>query len=184
MTNKAASPLSKAATALAALAALLSACAGGRSIIVEPQRDIPAMEGTYRLIIYGANYLNDLETAAFLDLEGDGIEFAPFAPEFQYRSVEGVSAAEALRTAEAAFEHHTAYLRTYAKRLALPDGRTIGYELRPYYMRLFVGLSDVLDINYSLRDGKLVIFVRLDPRLRDLDGGDDRDHLMEGGGDR
>lgn len=40
------------------------------------------IKGSFTLIFYGGRHINDLETAVFLDKEGDQYEFEPYAPEF------------------------------------------------------------------------------------------------------
>lgn len=40
-------------------------------------------------------------------------------------------------------------------------GKTIGYELRPLYLPLDFGVSDVLDVTYWLREGKVKVVIKL-----------------------
>ena len=39
-------------------------------------------------------------------------------------------------------------------------GKTIGYELRPLYLPLDFGVSDVLDVAYWLKEGKVKVVIR------------------------
>jgi hypothetical protein len=159
-------PLRKAALVAAWLVLLLLAsCAATRAVKLEPFSDIQAIKGQYTLIIYGGNYTNDPETAAFLDKEGDGYELVPYAPSFDYRVVKGLSVAESFRLAETVFDGNTSYLRTYVKRIVVA-GETVGYELRPYYMPLRYGYSDILNIDYALeKGGRIRVYVRLRSEL-------------------
>ena len=65
-------------------------------IHTEPPGD-KEISGVFTLILYGGNYLDDLETVAFLDREGDAYTFDIFAPDFNYRTIKGLSAAEGLK---------------------------------------------------------------------------------------
>ena len=42
------------------------------------------MKGSFTLILYGGSYLDDLETIALLDSEGDQYVLEPFAPDFKF----------------------------------------------------------------------------------------------------
>jgi hypothetical protein len=60
----------------------------------------------------------------------------------------------------------------------IPDdaGGIVGFELRPLYSPLEFGFSDVMLISYSLKDGKIRAYIRLDRRAdRDRDPSGSRD---------
>lgn len=136
--------------------------------------------GTFTLIFYGGRYSNDFETVAFLDLEGDDYTFEPYAPEFDYRVKKGVPAKEAFKEAEQFVSQHPDFSRSLLSRILDKKGKTIGYELRPLYYPLRFGVSDILDIDYWIKDGKIKIIIRLIPSVeRQLfsgDGSKDSDH--------
>ena len=43
------------------------------------------VKGVFTLILYGARDINDIETLAILDLEGDQYTLEPYAPDFDYK---------------------------------------------------------------------------------------------------
>jgi hypothetical protein len=130
--------------------------------------------GTFTLILYGGNYFNDVHTVAFLDSEGDRYTFEPYAPEFEYRLVKGLSAKEALDKAQHFVSTiDSCFLRSELSKVLDQSGKTIGYELRPLYNSLCYGLADVLDVSYWQKNGKVVIRIGLKPSVeKQLLGGD------------
>jgi len=131
------------------------------------------IKGTYRVILYGCNFTNDLETIAFLDKEGDEYTFEPYAPDFQYRVIEGVPAKEALEAAEKFVRCNSSFRRTLLSSITAPNGAILGYEVRPLYFPLTYGLEDVLDNTYAIRGDKVVITIRLLPAIQ---------MMLQGGG--
>jgi len=145
------------------LAFLLSGCAfwlAGSGLEPRPVKKSD-IEGTFTAILYGANHMNDLETIAILDKEGDGYEFEPYAPEFVYRIKKHIPAKEALSEAEKFVSWHYSFRSVQLGRIPGPEGRTIGYEVRPLYYPLDFGLMDVLDVNYFLRGDKVIVIIEL-----------------------
>ena len=136
--------------------------------------NIVDVTGTFTLILHGGNYFNDVHTIAFLDLEGDQYTFEPYAPEFEYRLVKGLSAKEALDKAQHFVSTiDNCFWRSQLSRVLDQNSKTIGYELKPFYNPLCYGLSDVLDVSYRNKDGKVVIRIRLNPVVeKQLLGGD------------
>ena len=45
------------------------------------------------------------------------------------------------------------------------NGNTIGYEVRPLYMFFVFGRSNVLEVDYWLRDGKVKVTIRIIPSI-------------------
>ncbi|GAB4421937.1 MAG: hypothetical protein OHK0032_17600 [Thermodesulfovibrionales bacterium] len=135
--------------------------------------------GTFTLILYGSRHSNDIETVAILDTEGDLYTFEPYAPEFDYRVKNGIPAKEAMVEAERFVSWHSSFYRSQLSSVMDDKGNTIGYELRPLYDPLTFGVSDVMDVDYTLRDNRVRVFIRLKPeverQLRDGDGLKDRD---------
>jgi len=121
--------------------------------------------GVFTLILYGRRDSNDIETIVFLDKEGDEYEFEPYAPEFDYRIKRGVSAKEALDEAKRFVSFHNSYWYAQLSRIIDHRGKTIGYELRPRYYPFVFGVSDVLDVNYVIKDSKVVVRIRLRPEF-------------------
>ena len=131
------------------------------------------VKGTFTLILYGGRYFRDVETAAFLDVEGDQYTLAPYAPDFDYRVIKGLPAKEALERADQFLGAHYDYWRSLISRIIDDQGRTVGYEVRPLYHIPAFGVPDVLDINYSPKGDKIRIYIRLKPQVeRQLFTGD------------
>ncbi|MFN3480320.1 MAG: hypothetical protein ACK415_08020 [Thermodesulfovibrionales bacterium] len=118
----------------------------------------------YSLILYGARHGNDLESVAILDIEGDEYVFAPYAPDFDFEIERGLDASAVIKRAEQFVSWHPLYHGSELKKIVL-SGRVIGYELRPLYDPLAYGLSDVLDIDYRLRDKEVIVRIRLLPQI-------------------
>lgn len=133
--------------------------------------DVP---GTFSLILYGGRHFRDAESLALLDLEGDLYTLEPYAPEFDYRVVKGLSAKDALERAQSFLSSHYAFRRSLLSKILDSDGKTIGYELRPLYDPLSFGVTDVLDVDYVPRkDGKVRVYINLRTSVwQQLFGGD------------
>jgi hypothetical protein len=133
------------------------------------------IKGSFTLILYGGNFLDDLETIAMLDAEGDQYVLDPFAPDFDYRMKKGVPAAEAFKEAEKFVNFHPSFWRSQLSRIVDKEGKVIGYEVRPLYRPVAFGVSDVLDVNYWLKEkGRVKVTIRLIPSIEKnkLPGGD------------
>ena len=125
----------------------------------------PAPTGVFTLILHGGGHGSDLTTVAFLDGEGDNISFDPFRPDFEYKKIPSLQAGEALNRAEAFIKSHHAYSGSVLKRIVNSRGFTLGYEMRPLYQAVSVGATDVIDIHYVLKGGKVVISITLKPEI-------------------
>jgi len=121
----------------------------------------PEVTGNYTVIYYGCNFFNDFETIAFLDREDGAYNFEPYAPEFAYRVKKGLSAKEAFESAMKFVSCNSSFSRAQVSRILGPNSETIGYEVRPLYQPFAYGAGDVLFVSYGLKDGKVVITVRL-----------------------
>jgi hypothetical protein len=121
------------------------------------------ISGAFTIILYGANYLDDLETIAILDYEGDDYHFEPYAPAFNYKVMKGVQDQEALKEAEKFVSFHSSFWKSQLSKILDREGVTIGYEVRPLYRPFIYGFSDILDVYYWLKgDGKVKVIIRLD----------------------
>jgi hypothetical protein len=133
------------------------------------------INGTFTLILYGGGYPDDLETIAMLDAEGDQYVLDPFAPDFDYRMKKGMPAPEGFREAEKFVNFHPSFWRSQLSRIVDNEGKVIGYEVRPLYRPIAFGVSDVLDVNYWLKEkGRVKVTIRLIPSIDkyNLPGGD------------
>ncbi len=119
------------------------------------------IEGSFNLILYGGNYFNDLETVAILDIANDDYVFEPFAPEFRYRVIETLNAEDAFRTAERFVSQHHAFYNATISKIFDTKGSVIGYEVRPLYHPYEFGTFNTIDIDYILREKKVVVKIRL-----------------------
>ncbi len=124
--------------------------------------------GTYTLILYGGRYLDDIETVAILDKEGDRYNFEIYAPEFDYKIKKGTDAKDALKEAEKFVSFHRAFHQSILSRISDKMGETIGYELRPLYYPINYGFSDVLDVDYIIKDSRVIVKIRLRPEVESL----------------
>jgi len=127
----------------------------------EPLKDTKDIRGTFRVILYGANHLNDLETIAILDREGDQYEFEPYAPEFVYRIKKNLPANEALSEAEKFVGWHPSFRNVMVSRISDEKGFLLGYEVRPLYYPLDFGFSDILEVDYFKSDNKIIVRIKL-----------------------
>ena len=127
------------------------------------------VKGTFTLILYGGNYYDDLETAAFLDCEGDGYTLDLYVPDFDYRVRKGMPAKEALAEAEKFVRFHPSFWHSQLSKIMDNKGDVIGYELRPLYYPITYGVSDVLDVHYWMKEGgRVKVTIRLIPSVERL----------------
>ncbi|HWR58768.1 MAG TPA: hypothetical protein VN328_07765 [Thermodesulfovibrionales bacterium] len=136
--------------------------AAGKDIRTEEAR-IADITGTFTLILYGGRFSRDVETVAFLDPEGDKYTLEPYAPDFDFRVIKGLSAKEASDKALHFVKAHFSFWTSQLSRILDDNGRAVGFELRPLYDPLTFGNPDVMDINYSLKGDKIRIYIKLKP---------------------
>ncbi len=127
--------------------------------------------GTYRLILYGGNYLADLQTLAILDLEGDGFVIEPYAPEFDYTEKSAMSLEDALRYGESFVKGLPSSLGYELRSIIDTHGNTLGYEIRPLFDPLRYGVMDVLMVDYQKKEDRIIVNIDLRPSVeRQIDG--------------
>ena len=144
-------------------------------LIPEPLKDGKSIQGTFTLILYGANHSNDLETIAILDREGDGYDFEPFAPEFVYRIKKNLPANEALSEAEKFVGWHHSFRSSRLSKITDEKGSLLGYEVRPLYYPLGFGFSDILEVDYFKSGNKIIARIKLMESVEKIiSGGDSR----------
>lgn len=152
---------------IASLTAVFGCAMPGTRIHTEPP-DEKEISGTFTLILYGGNYLDDLETVAFLDREGDAFTFDIYAPDFDYRTIKGLSAAEGLKRAEEFVSRNTSFQSVRLSSIVEAKAGIIGYEVRPLYLPFTYGTDDLLDITYGEKGNKVVVTIRLKPSIENL----------------
>ena len=149
--------------ALFVLASSLSGCMLGTQLNTETA-DPKTISGTYDLFLYGCRYSDDLEHAAFLIAPDKAGMVDLYVPETSYKIKRGLPADKALAEADAFLRcgiHTVTELRIHR----IPDGSsgTMGYEILPQYLPYDVGGTNPLLVSYTLKDGKVTVYIRLFP---------------------
>ena len=141
----------------------LTGCIKGVPLASGPA-DRGNISGTFDLVLYGCRYPNDLETAAFLVYPSRAEQFDLYALSTSYKVKKGLSAEAALAQADSFVNCGVRTVENMVIR-SISDGAggVIGYELIPHYSPMDEGGQMPLMVNYSLRDGKVTVFIRLDP---------------------
>ncbi len=153
---------------------LLFACAAGPVLTVQSARGIE--EQRYDVILFGGRYSEDLRSMAIFVIRGGPYRILPYAPKFDYKIVKDLSAPQALATATRFLAGiNPNYIGTTKNLILGPDGRPIGYEIRPLYQPFVYGFSDVLETSYRVW-GKGVVRAWIDvaPAVNRLEGGGNR----------
>jgi len=131
--------------------------------------NVAEIQGSFTMILYGGRFLDDVETIAILDVEGDQFHFEPYAPDFDFKVKKGIPAKEALSEAQKFVSFHNAFWRSQLSRILDNNGKTIGYELRPLYHHFVYGTSDVMDVYYWLKEGgRVKVTIRLDSEIEKM----------------
>lgn len=94
-----------------------------------------------------------------------------------------MSSKEAIETAKKFVNCNALFSRTQVSRILAPGGETIGYEVRPLYLPYRYGVDDVLDVDYRLKDNKVVVTIRLRASM-EMMLQDNRGRLIDRNGDR
>jgi hypothetical protein len=145
------------------LAGALSGCAMGTQLQTATA-DPKGIQGTFDLMTYGCRYPNDIEHAAFLIAPEKASVVDLFVPATSYKTKRGLPADQALAEADA---HVRCGVRTVEtiRVHRIPDGAggTLGYEVLPRYPATDETGMDPLDVSYSLKDGKVIVYIRLFP---------------------
>jgi len=148
---------------LAFLVLTIGSCAGGKQLRTELAQD-SELAGSFTLILQGKNNAYDLKTIAFLEKEGDGYELRLDTPEFEYKVIKNLSAQEALKGAQDFVKWHRSFRRSELRKIIDDQGNLIGFEVRPLYDPLEYGISNVLVVQYWVKEGGVVkVTIRLHP---------------------
>ncbi len=149
------------------IAAFCTSCAPGIRLSTTGTPG-PEIKGDYRVIFFGCNYLNDLDTIAFLDKEDDPYTFEPYAPDFKYRIKKGVGAKDAFEKANKFVQCNSSFSQSQMSTIKAPNGDIIGYEIRPLYQPFTYGVADALNTYYWLKGDKVVIRIMLNPSIENM----------------
>lgn len=149
---------------LVVLAANLSGCASIGTRLNTETADPKALQGTYDLITYGCRHPYDLEHAAFLIAPEKSGMVELFVPATSYTMKRGLPADVAMTEANVHVRcgvHTVQEIRFHR----IPDGSggTLGYEVLPRFVPTDEGGMDPLLVSYSLKEGKVVVYIRLFP---------------------
>jgi len=145
---------------------LLASCAANTLVTSHRVPGAKLEPVTYTVILYRNLAVDYLATVALLDREDDAYTILPRDADFTYSLVKNLSAGEALQAAENFFHTQPSYSRTEVRAITGPDGKLLGYEVRPLYQLFVYGTDDVLDISYSLQtDHEIKAWIRLKDRI-------------------
>jgi hypothetical protein len=126
------------------------------------------ISGMFTLILYSKSVPRQIANVAFLDREDDIITFEPFAPSFDFKTINGLLAEEALARADAFVSNNNLFQRSQLSKILDEYDRVVGYEIRPLYNQVASGVANILNIDYRLNANKVVISINLDPNIERL----------------
>jgi len=126
------------------------------------------VQGNFTLILYSGPWPERIANVAFLDREDDRLTFDLYAPDFDYKILKGIPAKEAIARAEAFVSTHSSFHHSQLACIRDEYERVVGFEMRPLYYPITYGTSDVLFIDYSLRDNKIIIHIRINPDVEQM----------------
>ncbi len=141
----------------------IQGCSFGTQLRTE-SADPKGIEGTYDLFTYGCRYPTDIEHAAFLIASEKAGTVELYVPDTSYKVKRGIPADQALD--EADIHVHCGVRKVVSisvRRIPDGSGGTLGFEVLPRYSATEVGGVDPLDVSYSLKDGKIIVYIRLLP---------------------
>jgi hypothetical protein len=144
----------------------MTACVPGKQLLTTGAQ--PAdVKGTFTLLLYGCHYPDDVKNVAILLNEENKQPFEIYDIKTSYKVKKGMSAQEALSEADAFVKCSTRRVTGTALR-SIPDGSggIVGYEVRPLYFPTEFGFPDIMLINYSLKDGMVRAYIKLDPDVQ------------------
>jgi len=148
---------------LSLLVLTLQACAIGKQLATTPA-DPAELTGSYTLLLYGCHYPDDIKNIALLLDEKSTYPLEIYDLPTSYQVKKGVPGPEALADADVFVRCSVRLLSgTQLRRILDETGGTLGYEVRPLYSPLEFGRLDVLHISYSLQNGTVRTYIRLDP---------------------
>jgi hypothetical protein len=142
---------------------IIQGCSFGTQLLTVPA-DPKGIEGTYDLFTYGCRYPDDIEHAAFLIAPDKASMVELYVPATSYKIKRGLPADQAFAEANT---HVRCGVRTVQaiRFLRIPDGSggTLGFEVLPRYAATEVGGMDPLNVSYTLKDGKVTVYIKLFP---------------------
>lgn len=144
---------------------MLCSCATmkGKALRTMPVEERADIMGLYTTIFYGRHYAEEADAVVIMDLEGDEYTFVPKGRIMDFETLKSITAAEAFYESEPFFDLHAAYSgKSAVRRILNPEGRTIGYEIRPFYLPSYYGKEDVVIPEYRMsKEGRIYFRVKL-----------------------
>lgn len=164
------------AALLVGAAVVLTACAPGIRLDSRTGGPSELPEGTYTLFFYGCGHAQRIDNVVIIAPEGRGWTHEIHGPKFEYTVRTGVPAADALAEADRFLRCSVYYRKTILRSMVAPDGRTLGYELRPLYLPYDFGREDVFLNDFRLKDGNRVVsYIQLEHSVERLIRGETDD---------
>lgn len=140
----------------AALAVMVLSCAQPVILKTDPVKSLTDINERFNLIYYVGTEREDVRRAVVLDVRGDEYEFIPAVEDFEYEILQDIPIWEAIYEAKVFFGYHWFITTTVYKRILDPEGRVVGYELRPLYHPDMFKKKDVIAIKYTMVEGNRV----------------------------
>ena len=140
----------------------LASCSGVPLKLNELKEVPKKKEERYTLIYFVGTEHRDIRRAVVLDIEDDAYRFKLTVEDFQYEILQTIDILESLYEAEIFFRHEGT--EGYKKSAILsPEGYVVGYELRPMFVKDFMGVEDLMDLSYKLNEktGEISIKIKL-----------------------
>jgi hypothetical protein len=154
------------------LGTTLQACAIGKMLITK-SADPVEVTGIYNLILYGCRYPQDLENMAILVDTHSAYPLDVYSLKGMYKVKTGLSGPQALKEANAFVNCGMNPLwQTVLRKIPDVGGKTIGYELKPLYRD--ISPAEPLISRYTLKNGEVIAYIRLDYSLEKNYGGGKR----------
>jgi len=167
---------------MSVLLASFTSCISGVPLHSRLSQSGGLQDGPYTLFLYGCSNNQSIENTVLFAPEGGKHPISVYGPKFEYKVKQGLPAKEALREAEQFLQCSVFYRKTELRNIVDTAGSVIGYELRPLYSYIDFGTEDVLLVDYrQMEDGRVVVYIKLDPRV-DRMINEEREPLMHDGG--
>jgi len=146
--------------ALLLISITLQSCITGKQLITT-SADPKLITGTYTLLLYGCHYPDQIDNVAILVDKNSRYPLEIYDINTSYSVENEVPAQQAIEKADAfvrCSSHRVS--QTQLTRIQDDSNGTVGYEVRPLYVPTEFGTPDILIINYSLKDGKILTYIK------------------------
>jgi hypothetical protein len=143
------------------IAAGIQACVPGNQLVTRAAAP-DDVKGTYTLMLYGCHYPAQVNNVAILVAGNSKYPVEIHDLDTSYKLKKDVPAPQALAEADSFVRCSTYRIwQTQLQRIPDDSGGTIGYEVRPLYVPYEFGMPDVLRISYSLQNGVVRVYIRV-----------------------